>query len=233
MIIWNKYRCAITIDDIGYHGGRMLPQDMLQVCSWWMSTHTFILCCSWWSPLLQGPLRSALHGKGNLQPCPCISWTQEIKFHTSWTGRVKPRGRSCCGGGKVRRAILNKAHHVFLHCYLFKLPGLLWVFMLLNIIAGLSSKFVFGFDYLMLQMPCYRILNCTSFYKFLLLQFNTLGNRIQMKNPNPRNQYQYLLISDLCSDGLRFLWMPAFQLSTMQIYIPAPASSLENVDWRT
>jgi len=38
------------------------------------------------------------------------------------------------------------------------------------------------------------------------------------------------LISDLCSDGLRFLWMPAFQLSTMQIYIPAPASSLENVD---
>ena len=153
MIIWNKYRCAITIDDIGYHGGRMLPQDMLQVCSWWMSTHTFILCCSWWSPLLQGPLRSALHGKGNLQPCPCISCTQEIKFHTSWTGRVKPRGRSCCGGGKARRAILNKAHHVFLHCYLFKLPGLLWVFMLLNIIAGLCSKFVFGFDYL-----CYRCL---------------------------------------------------------------------------
>ena len=135
---------------------------------------------------------------------------------------------------KSQKSNLKQSTSCFLALLSFQVARTALSFHVVEYYCRIVFKVCFWIWLSMLQMPCYRILNCTSFYKFLLLQFNILGNRIQMKNPNHRNQYQHLLISALCSDGLRFLWMPEFQLSTMQIYIPAPApSSLENVDWRT
>ena len=87
-------------------GRRMLPQVMLQVCSWRVPSYTFFLCCSWWSPLLQASFCSALHGERKLPPCPPGCCTQEEWGHTtSWTSR--PGAKAGIRGQHTRAITLN------------------------------------------------------------------------------------------------------------------------------
>lgn len=88
----------------GDNGGRDLPQDMFQVCTWRVSSDTFIVCLPGWSFVLQTPLCSSVHGERRLQACSSTYCTQKNRililqheYHASpWTCWDKIRcWRSC------------------------------------------------------------------------------------------------------------------------------------------
>jgi hypothetical protein len=73
-------------------------------------------------------------------------------------------------------------------------------------------------------MPWYKILNCTSFSKFFLLKFSTLGKlrKYERSQVVISTLIEWLFFLGYLLKWLpAFLWMPEFELSTMQTYIPA------------
>ncbi|KAL0339413.1 UNVERIFIED_CONTAM: LIM domain-containing protein PLIM2a [Sesamum angustifolium] len=51
----------------GDYGRRIIPQVMLQVCSWGLPLNTLILCISRWHPILQAHFQQLFMEKGNYQ----------------------------------------------------------------------------------------------------------------------------------------------------------------------